>query len=98
MSYSFAKSNAKSVANLRRVATQANTLARFHRVARAIVMGPDSIYVRRDATDYKRQMDFELVLRLAQLAVNESITAWSIYSCEREWESERGEEHRGYVL
>src|SRR5919199_875543 len=89
---SFGKSNAKSVENRRRVATKPNSLQRFHRVARAIVIGPDHIYVRRDATDYERQMDFELVLRVAQLAVNERITAWSIYSREREWESGREEE------
>jgi hypothetical protein len=98
MSDFFGKSNAKSIENQRRVVAQPHTLQCFHRVARAVVMGPDSIYVRRDSSDHKRNMDFELVLRLAQLAVNKCITSWSIYSPEREWESEPEGEHQGYVL
>ncbi len=93
----YGRSNAKTVKNLRRPMSRSHTLQRFQSIAWAFVEGPSNIYVRRDAEDYKRDMDFELILRIVMLTANERLASWSVYSPEREWESET-EEHRGYVL
>jgi hypothetical protein len=54
------------------------TTHRQRMTAEALIMGPTSIYIRRDSTDYERLCDFEQVLRVIVRTAG-TVTSWSVY-------------------
>jgi hypothetical protein len=93
------KTNARHLTNI--VITDNDrkpAIARAMDIAQALVLGPNAVFVRRNLDDYKRLRDFERVLQVVRRDRGRGLTAWTVYSQDREWYREREEEHTGCVL
>jgi hypothetical protein len=92
------KTNANRVRNVQPKTAELGSLIRFYKIANDLVNGLSDLFVLRTPApeDFKRH--FERILHISLQVSNTSLTSWSIFRQNREWDAEPEEEHFGLVL